>query len=89
MLRLYASTKFKRDLKACQKQGKDLALLEEVIQILRIPDTLPEKNVDHPLKGKYGNRRECHISPDWLLVYRVEKDILILERTGSHSDLFR
>jgi mRNA interferase YafQ len=88
MLGLHASTRFKKDLKLCQKQGKNIDLLKEIIDTLRIPESLPEKNRDHSLSGNYGFARECHIQPDWLLIYRVKDGVLWLERTGSHSDLF-
>lgn len=64
-------------------------LLESVIDILRIPDKLPEKNKEHYLKGNYKGRKECHITPDWLLIYEVYENELYLDRTGTHSDLFK
>ena len=84
------STRFKKDYKLAQKRGYDISLLKEVIDILASGEQLPEKNVDHPLVGDYKGCRECHIQPDWLLIYRIEKDLLILglTRTGTHSDLF-
>lgn len=88
MLKLSTTTKFNKDLKLCVKRNCDLNLLYEVINILRIPNQLPIKNKDHVLKGNYANRRECHIAPDWLLIYRIQDDELILDRTGTHSDLF-
>lgn len=89
MLALSASTRFKKDLKMCQKQHKDIKLLEDVINTLRVPAQLPQKNRDHSLVGNYVHVRECHITPDWLLIYRIENGVLYLERTGSHNDLFR
>lgn len=89
MLKVNSSGRFKRDLKICQKRGYDLHLLESVIDILRIPDQLPIQNKDHFLKGDYSGRKECHIAPDWLLIYEIYEDELYLERTGTHSDLFR
>ncbi|MCX4340689.1 MAG: type II toxin-antitoxin system YafQ family toxin [Lachnospiraceae bacterium] len=89
MLKINSSGRFKKDLKLCQKRGYDLQLLEAVIDILRIPDQLPIQNKDHFLKGDYSGRRECHIAPDWLLIYEIYEDVLYLERTGTHSDLFR
>ena len=82
--------KFKRDLKTCQKRGYNLQLLKTIVDTLRIPEPLEIKNRDHDLKGNYKGFRECHIAPDWLLVYEVvERDlILYLMRTGTHSDLF-
>ncbi len=84
------STRFKKDYKLAQKRGYDISLLKEVIGILASGEQLPEKYYDHPLSGDYKGCRECHILPDWLLIYRVEKDLLILglTRTGTHSDLF-
>lgn len=89
MLKVNSSGRFKRDLKICQKRGYDLHLLESVIDILRIPDQLPIQNKDHFLKGDYSGRKECHIAPDWLLIYEIYEDELYLDRTGTHSDLFR
>lgn len=89
MLGLEYSNRFKRDLKLCQKRGYDLTLLQTAVDVLRVPAALPEKNRDHLLTGDYGGFRECHIQPDWLLIYYVEDNILHLDRTGTHSDLFR
>lgn len=89
MLKINSSGRFKKDLKICEKRGYDLQLLEAVIDILRIPDKLPIQNKDHLLKGDYSGRRECHITPDWLLIYEIYEEELYLERTGTHSDLFR
>lgn len=88
MLALNASTKFRKDLKTCQKRHYDMALLQVAIDILRIPDALPERNRDHTLVGDYTGCRECHLQPDWLLVYRQTDTELYLVRTGTHSDLF-
>ena len=88
MLKVNSSGRFKKDLKLCKKRGYDLQLLETAIDILRIPDQLPIQNKDHFLKGDYSGRRECHIAPDWLLIYEIYEDELYLERTGTHSDLF-
>ena len=67
-----------------------MALLYEVVGLLETGNPLPQKYLDHPLKGNWKGFRECHVAPDWLLVYRYEADtlILVLQRTGSHSDLF-
>ena len=90
MLRLIPSTKFKRDYKTCIKRNCDIKLLQDITDILRIPKELPESNKDHKLSGKYKGCRECHITPDWLLIYELTKEelILYLTRTGTHSDLF-
>ena len=84
------TTKFQKDLKRVQKRGCDLKLLTEIIKKLANGENLPPKNRDHSLTGNYGNCRECHITPDWLLIYEVyEEDLyLYLTRTGTHSDLF-
>lgn len=65
-----------------------MELLQQVVDILRIPDTLPLKNLDHNLSGNYTGYRECHITPDWLLIYRQDNNELLLYRTGTHADLF-
>ncbi len=84
------TTKFQKDLKRIQKRGYDISLLTEIIKKLANGETLPEKNRDHNLSGNYVGCRECHITPDWLLVYEIDNGelILYLTRTGSHSDLF-
>ena len=84
------TSKFQKDLKKIQKRGYDINLLTDIIKKLSNGEKLPKENRDHALTGNYKGTRECHIQPDWLLVYRVEKDILrlFLFRTGTHSDLF-
>ncbi len=84
------TTQFKKDYKLAIKRGLKISLLEEVVAALAMGETLPDKNKDHPLTGDWAGHRECHIQPDWLLVYRVEGDVLVLTlaRTGTHSDLF-
>ena len=81
--------RFKKDFKICQKRGCNLQLLKDIVDTLRIPEPLKLKNQDHDLKGNYEGFRECHISPDWLLIYRYNGEYLELARTGTHSDLFR
>lgn len=90
MLEVVLSNQFKRDLKIASKRGYDLDLLDSVVTKLANRETLPEKNRDHNLTGKYAGFRECHIQPDWLLVYRADETeiILFLSRTGTHADLF-
>lgn len=88
MLKLNLTTQFKRDLKLCKKRNYNISMLNAIVNALRIPEALPQKNKDHALKGDYVGRRECHISPDWLLIYRINGDELYLDRTGTHSDLF-
>ena len=82
--------KFQRDLKRIQKRGYDISLLADIIKKLANGEQLPEKNCDHNLSGEYSGCRECHITPDWLLVYEIDNGelILYLTRTGTHSDLF-
>lgn len=84
------TTKFQKDLKRAQKRGYDISLLTEIIKKLAKGEQLPEKNKDHSLSGDYAGCRECHITPDWLLVYEIDNGelILYLTRTGTHSDLF-
>lgn len=88
MLEVVYSSRFKRDLRQCAKRQLDLTKLQTVIDTLRAPATLPAQNRDHDLTGNYSGFRECHVSPDWLLIYRVDGNALLLARTGSHSDLF-
>ena len=84
------TTQFKKDFKLAVKRGKKIELLREVITTLAMGESLPEKNKDHALTGNWSGHRECHILPDWLLVYRLEDEVLILTliRTGTHRDLF-
>lgn len=88
MLKITPTGKFKKDYKLCKKRGCNMDLLKIIIDTLSIPEVLSPKNEDHDLKGNYKNKRECHITPDWLLIYRIEGGRLILYRTGTHSDLF-
>ena len=71
-----------------ERRGRDLAKLKFVVDLLSRNETLPFQYWDYPFIGNYKNRRGCHIESNWLLIYKVEGDLLILERTGSHSDLF-
>ncbi|NLF46391.1 MAG: type II toxin-antitoxin system YafQ family toxin [Syntrophomonadaceae bacterium] len=90
MLKIRYSHRFKKDFKSIKKRGYNIKLLEEVLHLLINEEELPGRYRDHQLIGNYDGYRECHITPDWLLIYKVEKDILtlILTRTGTHSDLF-
>jgi mRNA interferase YafQ len=83
------TTQFKRDYRLAKKRGQRVDLLQEIIHLLADGKPLPEKNRDHPLTGDWKGFRECHITPDWLLVYKQEDDILVLTltRVGTHSDL--
>lgn len=84
------SARFRKDYKIVPKRGYDIALFEEVVWLLCEEKPLPPKYRDHALTGNYGGQRECYILPDWLLVYKVEKEelLLYLTRTGKHNDLF-
>lgn len=84
------TAQFKKDYKLALKRHCDMNLLDDIIRVLSRGERLPEKNKDHALTGDWAGQRECHIQPDWLLVYCIEDDILVLTlvRTGTHSDLF-
>ena len=84
------TTKFQKDLKRIHRRGYNISLLTDIIKKLANGEQLPEKNHDHALAGNYVGCRECHITPDWLLIYEISNNelILYLTRTGSHSDLF-
>ncbi|MBP3625506.1 MAG: type II toxin-antitoxin system YafQ family toxin [Peptococcaceae bacterium] len=90
MLNIVMSNHFKRDLKLARKRGLDISLLNEVVMQLASEIPLAAKYRDHDLKGNYAGFRECHILPDWLLIYRIDGNdlMLFLARTGTHSDLF-
>ncbi len=88
MLNVRYSTRFKKDFKTCVKRGYQISLLQQAIDTLRIPAPLPPQNRDHNLIGNYSGYRECHIEPDWLLIYKQTDDELRLDRTGTHADLF-
>lgn len=92
MLRIEFTSQFKKDFKTAKKRGCDIAKLQTVIELIANEEILPEQYRDHPLTNSkdYKGVRECHIEPDWLLVYKVYEDVLTLKliRTGSHSDLF-
>ena len=90
MLTIRFHSSFKRDYKRIEKRGYDLRKLDKVINLLACEQPLPEKYQDHQLGGSYAGCRECHITPDWLLIYEIDKGelLLLLTRTGTHSDLF-
>jgi mRNA interferase YafQ len=88
MRQIQASSQFKKDLKRIKKQGRNLNLLTTIVEQLQQDLPLDTKYHDHALSGNYIGWRECHIQPDWLLIYRKIDHILRLERTASHSDLF-
>ena len=90
MLEIVMSNRFKKDLRLAARRGYNFDLLDEIVNKLTRRELLPEKNKDHALSGDFEGCRECHIAPDWLLVYQVNDRelILYLMRTGTHSDLF-
>lgn len=84
------TNQFKRDLKLVRRQGKDESKLHAVVDMLVNGEELPQKYRDHQLSGEYMGCRDCHIEPDWVLIYKKQEEtlVLLLTRTGSHSDLF-
>ena len=90
MIEIILSNQFRKDIKLAKKRGLNITLLETVVNMLANEKKLPDKYRDHQLVGKYKNFRECHIQPDWLLIYQIDKSILslLLLRTGTHTDLF-
>ena len=87
-MKLIQSSAFKKDIKRQKKRGKDLTKLKEVIDTLVSGEALPRSYLDHGLSGNWIGWRDCHIEPDWLLLYKLTPDSLTLGRTGTHSDLF-
>jgi mRNA interferase YafQ len=88
MLEPRYKNKFQKDLKLMKKRGKDLRKLRNLLSTLINQKPLSLKHQDHGLRGEYSNCRECHIEPDWLLIYLIEEKIITFVRTGTHSDLF-
>lgn len=89
MLRLITTNQFEKDIKLAKKRDKDLSKAFNIMTLLIYEKKLPAKHRDHALTGNYNNRRECHIEPDWLLIYKLDNDSIIFERTGTHADLFK
>ncbi len=89
MLKLLTTKRFEKDLDKLIRSGKDSDKLRDVVVRLIVPELLDAKYRNHKLKGEYQDRWECHIEPDWLLIYKKTVQEIILERTGSHSELFR
>ena len=85
------TSRFKKELRLAEKRGLDTSELNKVIKLLADGETLPRENRDHELSGNFKGYRECHVQSDWLLIYKIKDDILVLslERTGTHSDLFK
>lgn len=90
MLKVQYSAKFKKDYKKATNRGYDMQKLANIIELLAMCKSLPMQNKDHSLTGNYKDFRECHIEPDWLLIYEINNELLtlFLMRTGTHSDLF-
>ena len=89
MLSPQYTTKFEKDLKRMMKRGKKAKKLKDIIKLLLQEKPLPQKYREHQLVGNYKGRHECHIEPDWILIYKTLSKEILFERTGSHSDLFR
>ena len=89
MKRVSQTTHFSRDLKRMRKRGKDLSKLREVVKQLAVGKLLDPRLRDHALIGQWQPSRDCHIEPDWILIYTTDEATLRLERTGTHSDLFK
>jgi mRNA interferase YafQ len=85
---LLTTTAFERDLRRVRRQGKDLDKLEVIVDLLQSGKLLPPRCRVHPLRGEWEGFWDCHVEPDWLLLYKLQPDKLILVRTGSHSELF-
>ncbi len=88
-MNIHYTTQFKKDYKRIKKQNKDLSKLKNVIEKIASGQSLEPRYKDHQLIGNWKAHRDCHIEPDWLLIYRISSDDLYLERTGSHSELFK
>ena len=88
MLTPVPTTRYLKDVKLALRRGKDIRKLEAAIVLLANRETLPTSLRDHSLSGDRQHHRECHVAPDWLLIYRIDEDELFLVRTGTHSDLF-
>lgn len=86
---LAVTAQFRKDYKLAKKRGLKMEALAEIVTLLAKGEALPEKNRDHGLSGNWIGHRECHVLPDWLLIYRIEENVLVLTltRTGTHSDL--
>ena len=89
MKAIFQTSQFKKDFKRINKRGRDLSKFKEVVSIIAEGESLEVRHRDHALSGNWSGSRDCHIEPDWILIYRVDGENLFLERTGSHSDLFK
>ena len=89
MLKSNYSNAFRKDMKRLKKRRKSFEKLNEIVSLLLSGSELPASCKDHPLKGNYNGFRDCHIEPDWVLIYSIDESMLTLHRTGTHSDLFK
>ena len=87
--KVISTTRFERDVKRMRAHGKDMTKLREAIRLLAEGVSLPDRCRDHPLSGDWKHFRDCHVAPDWVLIYKIDGENLHLARTGTHSDLFR
>lgn len=87
-MRVVQPSSFRKDIKKQKKRGKDVDKLKVVVDLLIAGEDLPARHVDHALSGNWSGWRDCHIEPDWILIYKITPDTLTLGRTGSHADLF-
>lgn len=87
-MKIVQTSQFRKDIKRQSKRGKDLQKLKDVIELLSAGQALPIQNRDHALTGDWMGWRDCHLDPDWLLIYKLGQEELVLGRTGTHSDLF-
>jgi mRNA interferase YafQ len=88
MLKPRTTSRFEKDYKKALKSGRDMNKLKNVMKMIISEEALPRELRDHKLIGNYQGRRECHLAGNWLLIYKLEDDSVIFERTGSHSELF-
>lgn len=88
-LELRTTTAFERDVRRINKRGKDLDKLEAIVNLLQAQEQLPARCRPHPLRGNWTGYWDCHVEPDWILLYKVTDQALMLVRTGSHADLFK
>lgn len=88
-MKIHYTTQFKKDYKRIKRQNKNPQKLEQVIKLLLSGRELEPQHKDHSLIGNWKGHRDCHVEPDWLLIYRITTDDLYLERTGSHAELFK
>lgn len=89
MKTIFETSQFRKDLKKIKKRGKDIQKLKEVVRQIANGEILDARHRDHALTGSRRGSRDCHVEPDWLLIYRKDDDSLYLERSGTHSDLFK